>query len=83
MFDGHGGISHLSLGFEVSEYVSQVFVKELTSLEAYKNKDYEAALNEAFKRIDELIESQAGQKELKKIRSAPHATSNSTEESHH
>lgn len=55
-------------GFEVSEFVKQIFKRELLALAAYKEKKYEQALTETFKRIDEVIESPEGQKELRKIR---------------
>jgi len=36
----------------VSKYVEKIFVDELKSIEHYKKKDYQRALDEAFKKID-------------------------------
>ena len=45
------------VGAEVSEYVSKVFTKLLTNEPSYKKKDYVKALDEAFRKMDELIDS--------------------------
>jgi len=43
-------------------------VRELTKLPAYKEGKYEDALDQAFKYVDELMLSPAGQNELRIIR---------------
>jgi serine/threonine protein phosphatase PrpC len=48
--------------------VSAIFENELKSCDAYKQKDYKKALQETFRRIDEVIESPEGQKQLYDIR---------------
>jgi hypothetical protein len=55
-------------GFEISQFLSKVFVRELTKLKAYQEGSYEAALEQAFKNVDELILSPEGQNELRIIR---------------
>lgn len=46
VFDGHGGILFFDLiGSEVSKYVEELFINELKSNSAYKNKNYERALD--------------------------------------
>jgi serine/threonine protein phosphatase PrpC len=63
VFDGHGGK-------EVSLYVKKHFVDELRKLDSFKNGNYEAALCEIFKRMDDLLLTKEGEQELKKIREA-------------
>jgi serine/threonine protein phosphatase PrpC len=63
VFDGHGGK-------EVSLYVKKVFVNELKKLESFKSGNYEQALREIFKKMDDLIQTPAGETELKKIKEA-------------
>lgn len=63
VFDGHGGK-------EVSLYVKKHFVDELKRLESFKSGNYEVALRELFKHMDEMLLSTAGEQELKKIREA-------------
>lgn len=45
------------LGHEVSKYVEKFFIGQLVKLEQYKKKNYVAALDEAFRLMDELLES--------------------------
>jgi serine/threonine protein phosphatase PrpC len=59
VFDGHGGR-------EVAYYVRDRFEAELQKLTSFKNKDYQTALREAFIRIDELLVTQQGIKDVKK-----------------
>ena len=46
----------------MSDYVSRVFGKILTSDPNYKKKDYVKALDESFRKMDEAIESADGAK---------------------
>eukprot|EP00349_Pseudokeronopsis_sp_Brazil_P001236 CAMPEP_0202956384 /NCGR_PEP_ID=MMETSP1396-20130829/887_1 /ASSEMBLY_ACC=CAM_ASM_000872 /TAXON_ID= /ORGANISM="Pseudokeronopsis sp., Strain Brazil" /LENGTH=214 /DNA_ID=CAMNT_0049673365 /DNA_START=18 /DNA_END=662 /DNA_ORIENTATION=+ len=68
VFDGHGGK-------EVALYVKDRFVNELKSLNSYKNKDYSAALKETFIRMDELLRTPQGQKDVLKYSSNEQQTS--------
>mmetsp|Transcript_50093 Transcript_50093/g.57646 ORF Transcript_50093/g.57646 Transcript_50093/m.57646 type:complete len:300 (+) Transcript_50093:36-935(+) len=61
VFDGHGGK-------EVAIFVSKNFVKELLANESFKKKNYEKALTETFIRMDEILLSPVGKKELNAIR---------------
>lgn len=45
------------LGHEVSKYVEKFFISQLVKLDQYKKKNYVAALDEAFRLMDELLES--------------------------
>jgi serine/threonine protein phosphatase PrpC len=63
VFDGHGGK-------EVSIYVKKHLVNELKSLASFKSGNYESALREVFKRMDDLLLTTTGEQELKKIREA-------------
>ena len=71
VFDGHGGILMtslmcLSIGREVALYVKDVYIKELAKLQSFKAKDYKTALEESFIKIDELLKSPQGLKDIKK-----------------
>lgn len=57
VFDGHGGKHFPNLGSEVSLYVSRQFKKILLGEKAYKEKNYMEALDIAFRKTDQLIES--------------------------
>lgn len=57
MFDGHGGK-------EVSIFVRHHFVNELVKSQMYLKKNYESALKETFHRMDEMLLTPAGVKEL-------------------
>lgn len=48
-------------------YVKKHYVKCLTSLQSFKSKMYKEALEESFLKIDEMMLTDAGQKELVKI----------------
>jgi hypothetical protein len=52
-------------GFEVSQYVAEIFVKILVSFPEYGKKDYVQALDKTFMKIDELIDSDEGAKKLR------------------
>ena len=60
VFDGHGGK-------EVSIFTKQFFKDELLKLESFKAKEYEKALKEVFKKMDDMLLSDEGKVELKKI----------------
>ena len=60
VFDGHGGS-------EVSLFVKDNFVEELKKLQTFKNGNYEAALSEVFKLMDDMLMSASGQAELRRI----------------
>eukprot|EP00347_Sterkiella_histriomuscorum_P023200 403335568 len=62
VFDGHGGR-------EVALFVKDVYIRELSKLQSFKNKDYETALRESFIRIDDILKSPQGIKDLKKYKS--------------
>jgi serine/threonine protein phosphatase PrpC len=58
VFDGHGGK-------EVSIFVKEKFVAELTKLEEYKTKNYGDALKKCFRRMDTIMEEPEGKARLK------------------
>ena len=60
VFDGHGGP-------EVAQFVELHFVSELKKLELFKKGDYKNALIECFLKMDTLMITNAGRKELKKL----------------
>lgn len=47
-------------------YVKDKYVEELKKLQSFKNKDYPNALKESFIKIDELLKSPQGLKDVKK-----------------
>jgi serine/threonine protein phosphatase PrpC len=48
----------------VAIYVKKHFAKELVKLQSYKSKCYKEALEECFLKMDELMETPAGKREL-------------------
>ena len=60
VFDGHGGK-------EVAEFVSRHFCVELLNSRAYKEGNFEQALKETFLRMDELLRTTEGLKEVIRI----------------
>jgi serine/threonine protein phosphatase PrpC len=62
VFDGHGGK-------EVAEFSSKFFIKELQNNKNFINKNYEESLKETFLRMDELLNTEEGKKELSMIKS--------------
>lgn len=68
VFDGHGGISRLSSGTEVSKFVEVHFVAELARNEEFLKGNIEAALEQTFYRMDELLQTTEGANELNEIR---------------
>lgn len=57
VFDGHGGK-------EVSQFVKTHFVEELAKNQKFKESDYKSALKETFLKMDELMRTAEGKKEL-------------------
>lgn len=62
VFDGHGGK-------EVARFVERHFIEELLKNQSFKNGDYGASLTENFLRMDELLNTPEGRKELAAIKS--------------
>ena len=58
VFDGHGGP-------EVAKFVKVHFCKSLLNSAAYKRKDYKKALEDTFLKMDKLLLSEKGKKELR------------------
>lgn len=57
-----------NVGPEVSAYVAEFFVDLLKSMPEYKKKDYIKALDIAFMKVDEIINSEKGKKDLSEVR---------------
>jgi serine/threonine protein phosphatase PrpC len=53
----------------VALWVKENFKKELVKLQSYKSKCYKEALEEIFLKLDELMESPAGQRRLMELQS--------------
>ena len=72
VFDGHGGkridrlLKFKIIGREVALYVKDKYIEELKKLPSFKNKDYATALKESFIKIDELLKTPQGIKDVKK-----------------
>lgn len=69
VFDGHGGNYCLIkeyVGREVAYYVRDRFLDELKKLQSFIDKDYPKALREAFIKIDDLLKTPQGIKDVKK-----------------
>jgi len=60
VFDGHGGA-------EVALYVKKHLIEELVKLASFKNKQYEKAMIEIFYKIDEMMLTPEGVKEVKAL----------------
>ena len=58
VFDGHGGP-------EVAHYAAKHLASEILNEPYFKLRNYHRALTNVFKRIDHLIASQRGEKDLK------------------
>jgi serine/threonine protein phosphatase PrpC len=58
IFDGHGGN-------QVADFVKDHFVKELVKSGGFEEGDYNKALEQTFKKMDELMRTKKGEKELK------------------
>jgi len=61
VFDGHGGK-------EVARFAERHFIDELLANKAFKEGKYSAALNETFLRMDDLLQTTEGKKELMTIK---------------
>lgn len=46
------------------------FIKELKKLDSFKRKDYRVSLQECFLRMDQLMQTKDGKKELQKFANA-------------
>lgn len=57
------------IGQEVAIWVKENFKKELVKLQSYKSKCYKEALEECFHKLDELMETPAGQRRLMELQS--------------
>ena len=64
VFDGHGGS-------EVSTYLRDNFCNTLRENESFKNKDYELALVQTFKELDESFKKDEVNEKLKEISTSP------------
>lgn len=60
VFDGHGGK-------EVAEFVSRHFCIEILNTRSYQDRNYELALKETFLRMDDLLRTPEGIKEVIRI----------------
>lgn len=60
VFDGHGG-------HEVAKYVTNHFVDELLANASYKSGNYSKALVDTFLRLDDMLRTPEGKKELSAI----------------
>lgn len=58
----------MSLGSEVSRFVANHFIEELKNNVAFKQGDVAKALEQNFKRMDELLLTEEAHKELNEIR---------------
>lgn len=54
-------------GQEVALYVKAHFCEELTRLQSFKSKCYKEALEECFFKMDEMMQSREGQRELNQL----------------
>jgi serine/threonine protein phosphatase PrpC len=50
-------------------YVKKYYCKELIKLASYKSKQYKIALEESFQKMDEMMKTEAGKKELNQLSS--------------
>lgn len=73
VFDGHGGP-------EVAKFCSLHMSRELTSLSSFQKGHYEEALVECFHRLDDLMLTPEGYKELERIRVGDAETNDSNNE---
>lgn len=60
-------IKFFKIGHEVAKFVENHFIKELKRLDSFKKKDYKNSLIECFMKMDQLMLTKEGQKELKKL----------------
>jgi len=69
VFDGHGGsfiliFNKLLIGMEVAEFVKRHFVEELKKNSNFKNGEYEKGLKENFLKMDKIMLTDNGKKEI-------------------
>lgn len=60
VFDGHGGRA-------VSQFCAAHLAQEFLASPAYRRGDLAAAITEAYYRLDEMLDSEAGKAELRKF----------------
>ncbi len=68
IFDGHGGRKQLSIGPEVAIFAARHFSQELQKHEFFRKFQYTRCLTDTFFKMDALMQSQEGRKELLAIR---------------
>ena len=56
----------ISLGREVAYYVRDRYIEEIKKLPAFKNRQYSQALKESFIKMDEMLKTPQGIKDVKK-----------------
>lgn len=71
VFDGHGGK-------EVAEFVSRHLIQELRNNTEFLKKNYEESLKMTFLKMDELLNTEEGKKELQRIKSGSDSKDSST-----
>jgi hypothetical protein len=87
VFDGHGGApptttSHIVLlyphdfltnssGKEVAKFCQIYFLRELTQIEDFRHRKFDAALRRCFHRMDEMVEDEANDFQLQQFRKIP------------
>ena len=54
----------MNIGSEVAQFVEKHFIKELKKLDSFKRKDYRVSLQECFLKMDLLMQTKDGKKEL-------------------
>lgn len=60
VFDGHGGRA-------VSQFCAMHLAEEFVRSEAYRRGDLATAITEAYFRLDELLDSEEGRAELRRL----------------
>lgn len=64
VFDGHGGKQFPNPGAQCSAFVERHFPNELKNNENFKKGEYEKALKETFLKMDELLMTEQGKKQI-------------------
>jgi serine/threonine protein phosphatase PrpC len=64
VFDGHGGA-------EVARFCERHFISELKEDKEYQAKNYEAALRNVFLKLDKMVTTVEGKKELRQLVNPP------------
>lgn len=73
VFDGHGGS-------EVAHYAEKHFAQQLQANSNFAKHRYEDALSETFQKIDDMLRTPEGEKELKAIKKSQIDKQNSDED---